>query len=196
MSRAHCLTNCAMPAWSSSASFFKLIRILALLPDFRHFLESTLFGDMLENFTALNSEDALRAWAASRADDLFASGLWQPNLAVNAVNPAKISEDTRHAWLLDSNKPPTEGETIIPADKPEAYTGCKAPRYDGQVVEAARGSLGHWLSIENGRINRYQIIAPTTRNFSPRDSEGQPGLLEQALIGLPAGDMHYQPSSM
>ena len=53
------------------------------------------------------------------------------------------------------------------------------------LVEAARGSLGHWLSIRRGRIERYQIIAPTTWNFSPRDSAGQPGPLEQALIGTP-----------
>jgi hydrogenase large subunit len=56
------------------------------------------------------------------------------------------------------------------------------------MVEAARGSLGHWLSIKRGRIERYQIIAPTTWNFSPRDSMDQPGPLEQALIGLPAGE--------
>jgi hydrogenase large subunit len=56
------------------------------------------------------------------------------------------------------------------------------------LVEAARGSLGHWLSIRRGRIERYQIIAPTTWNFSPRDAANQPGPLEQALVGLPAGD--------
>jgi uptake hydrogenase large subunit len=49
------------------------------------------------------------------------------------------------------------------------------------MVEAARGSLGHWLRIKNGRILNYQIIAPTTWNFSPRDKQGQPGALEQAL---------------
>lgn len=56
------------------------------------------------------------------------------------------------------------------------------------LVEAARGSLGHWLSVRRGRIERYQIIAPTTWNFSPRDGNEQPGPLEQALVGLPAGD--------
>jgi hydrogenase large subunit len=55
------------------------------------------------------------------------------------------------------------------------------------LVEAARGSLGHWLSVRRGRIERYQIIAPTTWNFSPRDAGGSPGPLEQALVGLPAG---------
>ena len=54
------------------------------------------------------------------------------------------------------------------------------------LIEAARGSLGHWLTVKRGRIHRYQIIAPTTWNFSPRDAQGQPGALEQALVGLPA----------
>jgi len=53
------------------------------------------------------------------------------------------------------------------------------------MVEAARGSLGHWLRIKEGRILNYQIIAPTTWNFSPRDAQGVPGPLEQALIGAP-----------
>ena len=50
-------------------------------------------------------------------------------------------------------------------------------------VEAARGSLGHWLRVREGRIDSYQIIAPTTWNFSPRDARGIPGALEQALVG-------------
>ncbi len=51
------------------------------------------------------------------------------------------------------------------------------------LVEAARGSLGHWLEIRKGRIFNYQIVAPTTWNFSPRDGAGQPGACEQALVG-------------
>lgn len=53
------------------------------------------------------------------------------------------------------------------------------------LVEAARGALGHWIRIENGKIASYQIIAPTTWNFSPRDAAGQPGPLEAALKGTP-----------
>ncbi|MBP2448302.1 hydrogenase large subunit [Rhizobium leguminosarum] len=55
------------------------------------------------------------------------------------------------------------------------------------LVEAARGALGHWMSLRSGQISRYQIIAPTTWNFSPRDSEGVPGPLESALAGLDTG---------
>jgi len=53
------------------------------------------------------------------------------------------------------------------------------------LVEAARGTLGHWLTLRRGSIHRYQIVAPTTWNFSPRDAAGRPGALEQALAGLP-----------
>jgi hydrogenase large subunit len=53
------------------------------------------------------------------------------------------------------------------------------------LAEAARGSLGHWLSVERGRIARYQIVAPTSWNFSPRDAAGTPGALEAALEGTP-----------
>jgi uptake hydrogenase large subunit len=53
------------------------------------------------------------------------------------------------------------------------------------LTEAARGALGHWLRVEHGRIASYQIIAPTTWNFSPRDAQGRPGALEKALEGAP-----------
>lgn len=56
------------------------------------------------------------------------------------------------------------------------------------LVEAARGSLGHWLTVREGKIAHYQIIAPTTWNFSPRDELGQAGALEQALIGTTVED--------
>ncbi|MET4244787.1 Ni,Fe-hydrogenase I large subunit [Bradyrhizobium sp. I1.8.5] len=56
------------------------------------------------------------------------------------------------------------------------------------LVEAARGSLGHWMAVRDGKIERYQIIAPTTWNFSPRDSFDVGGPLERALVGTDVGD--------
>jgi Ni,Fe-hydrogenase I large subunit len=61
------------------------------------------------------------------------------------------------------------------------------------MVEAARGSLGHWLKIRRGRILNYQVVAPTTWNFSPRDAQGTPGALEQALVGAPLRDGESEP---
>jgi hydrogenase large subunit len=63
--------------------------------------------------------------------------------------------------------------------------------HEGQgvgLVEAARGALGHWISARDGRIASYQIIAPTSWNFSPRDAAGTPGALEAALVGTPVGE--------
>ncbi len=51
------------------------------------------------------------------------------------------------------------------------------------LTEAPRGALGHWLSIDNYLIKNYQCVVPTTWNCSPRDDKGQPGPIEQALVG-------------
>ncbi len=49
--------------------------------------------------------------------------------------------------------------------------------------EAPRGANGHWVAIKRGKISHYQIIPPTNWNASPRDDAGQPGPIEQAVIG-------------
>jgi len=53
---------------------------------------------------------------------------------------------------------------------------------------AMRGPLGHWLRIDKGVIAGYQIITPTSWNFSPRDDYGNKGPVEEALIGTPVAD--------
>ncbi len=58
------------------------------------------------------------------------------------------------------------------------------PDGDGAgMIQAARGALGHWVSIRNGRISHYQIITPTAWNGSPRDSNNTRGPWEEALVG-------------
>ena len=65
------------------------------------------------------------------------------------------------------------------------HHSVELPDGDGiGLTEAARGSLGHWISVRKGKLTNYQIIAPTTWNFSPRDSQLQPGPLEKALQGI------------
>ena len=56
------------------------------------------------------------------------------------------------------------------------------------LTEAPRGALGHWITIQNRKINRYQVITPTNWNASPMDDLGQRGPIEQALIGTPVLD--------
>jgi hydrogenase large subunit len=52
-------------------------------------------------------------------------------------------------------------------------------------MEAPRGALGHWVTIEGGKIRHYQIVVPSTWNGGPRDATGQPGPYEAALQGTP-----------
>lgn len=196
---------------------------------------------------------------------LFPGGVWKNG--VTPLDPAGIREDLAHSWMDGVSAHPTQGQTQPNADKDEAYSWCKAPRLNGEVmevgalarqviaknplaldcvadqqsnvmgrivarmievaliipameqwaaafalkdpfcttgvmpkraqgfglVEAARGSLGHWISVEDGHVSSYQIIAPTTWNFSPRDDQGQPGAAEQALVGASVGDAEGAP---
>jgi hydrogenase large subunit len=54
--------------------------------------------------------------------------------------------------------------------------------------EAPRGSLGHWVEIENEAIKNYQAVVPSTWNAGPRDAHGQRGAYEAALIKTPVAD--------
>ncbi|MGB5831605.1 MAG: nickel-dependent hydrogenase large subunit [Thiohalocapsa sp.] len=280
------------------------LRLLAILSAFRSFLERQTFGDSLEALVALDSAEALAAWAdaapphqgdlraflhlashlalhrlgrgpnrfmsygnlAVDGQPLFQRGLW--HLGPASLNEGAIAEDLSRSWMQGSTPlHPSRGITVPDADKAGAYSWCKAPRLSGEPVEvgalarqlvdghplirdlvatsggnvrnrvvarllesarlliamehwvralrpgepfcsrvqlpedgsgvglteAARGSLGHWIQIRHGRILNYQIIAPTTWNFSPRDSHGTPGPLEQALVGAPVRDGEQTP---
>ena len=50
-------------------------------------------------------------------------------------------------------------------------------------VEAPRGSLAHWIVIEDAKIANYQAVVPTTWNAGPRDAAGVQGPYEAALKG-------------
>ncbi|PMP91169.1 MAG: hydrogenase 2 large subunit, partial [Desulfurella sp.] len=53
------------------------------------------------------------------------------------------------------------------------------------LVEAPRGSLGHFVTIKGKTITHYQVVVPSTWNASPRDEIGQKGAYEASLTGLP-----------
>jgi len=77
-------------------------------------------------------------------------------------------------------------------DKP-AFTDFTIPEKSGGVglTEAPRGALGHWIAIEKHKIANYQCVVPTTWNCSPRDDKGNPGPVEQALVGTPIADAKH-----
>jgi hydrogenase large subunit len=91
---------------------------------------------------------------------------------------AKIIAENLEKWLL-AVKP---GEpTYCEYEIPEEAKGFG-------ISEAARGALGHWIEIRDKKIYNYQCVVPTTWNASPRDENGNPGPIEQAIIGTKIKD--------
>ncbi|GAB4251658.1 MAG: nickel-dependent hydrogenase large subunit [Thermoleophilia bacterium] len=55
--------------------------------------------------------------------------------------------------------------------------------------DAPRGSLSHWVELEDGMVKHYSIITPSGWNFSPRSTPDRVrGPVEEALIGTPVED--------
>jgi hydrogenase large subunit len=54
--------------------------------------------------------------------------------------------------------------------------------------EAPRGLLSHWVVVNNGKIENYQAVVPSTWNASPRDTKGQHGPYEASLLHNPIAD--------
>jgi len=51
--------------------------------------------------------------------------------------------------------------------------------------EAPRGTLSHWVVIENGKIKNYQAVVPSTWNAGPRNQNDAPGPYESSLVDNP-----------
>jgi hydrogenase large subunit len=51
--------------------------------------------------------------------------------------------------------------------------------------EAMRGGVAHWVVMKNGRIDNYQVIAPSTWNAGPKLGETDYGPYEDAIVGSP-----------
>jgi hydrogenase large subunit len=91
---------------------------------------------------------------------------------------AKIIADNLEKWVLQL-KP---GEPVYTEyEIPEEAKGFG-------LTEAARGALGHWIDIRDHKIYNYQAVVPTTWNASPVDAKGNPGPIEQAIIGTKIKD--------
>jgi len=93
---------------------------------------------------------------------------------------AKLVADAMANWVLEL-KP---GEPVCAHYQvPDESEGMG-------LTEAARGAVGHWIKIKDKKIERYQLVVPTTWNASPRDEKGQPGPMEQALQNSTVKDVN------
>ncbi len=84
-----------------------------------------------------------------------------------------------------------EAERILREFRLDEPWYVKPTERDGRgwgATEAIRGALCHWIEVKGGRIENYQIIAPTTWNVGPRADGGDRGPIEESLIGTPIAD--------
>ncbi len=88
----------------------------------------------------------------------------------------ELNQNLNHGDLRVHN-----GEKWDPATWPKSAQGWG-------FHEAPRGSLGHWVQIEDRAIKNYQCVVPTTWNAGPRDAKGQRGAYEAALLKTPIAD--------
>ncbi len=86
-------------------------------------------------------------------------------------------------WVMELVENIKNGDT-------RTYTSWQMPN-SGRgfgLNDVPRGSLGHWIEIENKRIKNYQYVVPSTWNLGPRDEKGKLGPVEESLIGTPVAD--------
>jgi hydrogenase large subunit len=101
---------------------------------------------------------------------------------------ADYMADNLSIWLDKLNSNMAHGNLAIHnGEKWDPDTWPKSCQGYG-LEEAPRGSLGHWVEIENKKIVNYQAVVPSTWNAGPRDVHGQRGAYEAALLKTPIAD--------
>lgn len=106
--------------------------------------------------------------------------------AARAVRAAVLSElAIKHWQLLVDNILKGDVKTYNPPSFPKGEV-------EGMGFhEAPRGTLSHWVVVDNGTIKNYQAVVPTTWNASPRDENEVPGPYESALLRNPVADGNH-----
>jgi hydrogenase large subunit len=109
---------------------------------------------------------------------------WHERLLVN-IDPAKPGFRNRLATFVTDADAISQNPALTSAFKwmdPTTWNISGTLNGVG-FTEAPRGALGHWLSIENGKIKNYQCIVASQWNAGPRDAKGIPGPYEKSLEG-------------
>lgn len=114
---------------------------------------------------------------------MWVSGLYRKGVSIMDRHAARAQETLTVANAMSSwlNQFVSGGPVYNAFTNPSSGTGIG-------LTEAARGALGHWVKISNGKIAGYQVITPTCWNASPMDNRKVKGPIEQALIGTPIED--------
>lgn len=138
----------------------------------------------------MNKKDAYSWVKAPRYDNLpFEVGPLARLILSGAYDRGISAMDRTIARVYETKKVAEIIERLLQAIVPEVDMQRKYELPDSAsgrgLVDTTRGALGHWLKIKNKKIAFYQIITPSTWDFSTRDDNGYRGTAEAALIGTP-----------
>ncbi len=102
--------------------------------------------------------------------------------AARGIEALAIGERNQ-AWVMElvENVKKGDTQTYEPYEMPDSGMGVG-------LNDVPRGSLGHWVQIEDKKIKNYQYVVPSTWNLGPRDANGKLGPVEESLIGTPVAD--------
>ena len=102
--------------------------------------------------------------------------------AARGIEALAIGERNQK-WVMElvANLKGGDTATYEPYEMPDSAMGVG-------LNDVPRGSLGHWIQIEDKKIKNYQYVVPSTWNLGPRDNNGKLGPVEEALIGTPIAD--------
>lgn len=109
---------------------------------------------------------------------MILSGNYENKISMMDRTIARVLEDKKIIEIIGGLLERTSFEAVDQGQ----YEIPDSSRGSG-LTDTTRGSLGHWVSIENKVIKHYNIITPSAWNCSPTDSKGVRGVIEQALIG-------------
>jgi [NiFe] hydrogenase large subunit len=102
--------------------------------------------------------------------------------AARGIETVAIGQQMR-TWVMElvENIKSGDTQTYTPYEMPDSGMGVG-------LNDVPRGSLGHWVQIEDKKIKNYQYVVPSTWNLCPRDANKKMGPVEESLIGTPVAD--------
>jgi hydrogenase large subunit len=103
--------------------------------------------------------------------------------AARAVRASVMLDTLKQQWqkLVDnigSGDTDTFNQPVFPKGEIQGFGFHEAPR----------GTLSHWVVIEDGKIKNYQAVVPSTWNAGPRDQNDEAGPYEASLVDNPVAD--------
>jgi hydrogenase large subunit len=103
--------------------------------------------------------------------------------AARAIRAGVMMDTLKQQWqkLVDN----------IATGDTDSFNAPVFPKGEIQGVghhEAPRGTLSHWVVIEDAKIKNYQAVVPSTWNAGPRAENGDMGPYEASLMDNPVAD--------